>query len=150
MGELELLKSMWAHKVKRNTKLIVSEVTYDQGKGHLNNDHWHFQVPYAFRDALDLKYEQRMKNKKPYMVWTQGPLLRFKDGDVLTSKCGTKAVQVKYANGMGWDTAVDQMYEGSVVFESFDIKDGSYISSGEKNVTQMQFLNMVIHGENYS
>ena len=84
------------------------------------------------------------------MVWTQGPLLRFKDGDFLTSKCGTKAVQVKYANGMGWDTAVDQMYEGSVVFESFDIKDGSYISSGEKNVTQMQFLNMVIHGENYS
>ena len=81
MGELELLKSMWAHKVKRNTKLIVSEVTYDQGKGHLNNDHWHFQVPYAFLDALDLKYEQRMKNKKPYMVWTQGPLLRFKDGD---------------------------------------------------------------------
>ena len=63
MGELELLKSMWAHKVKRNTKLIVSEVTYDQGKGHLNNDHWHFQVPYAFRDALDLKYEQRMKIK---------------------------------------------------------------------------------------
>ncbi len=147
MNELEQLKSMWAHKVKRLTKLIVPDVTYINGKGSLNNAHWKFVVPYAFRDALDLKYEKRMKNKEPHMVWTQGVILRFKDGDTISSRCGTSLVQVKYANPMGWDVSKDEMYEGSVLYEEFGHTEECNQSLGERNITQMKFLELLIYGE---
>ena len=64
MEELEYLKSLWSRKIKRKTKLIVPEVKYQNLKGSLNNENWKFKVPYAFREALDIKFEQRMKDKK--------------------------------------------------------------------------------------
>jgi|TARA_B110001469_G_C9558319_1_gene276934 hypothetical protein len=146
MKELDHLRSMWAPKVKRSTELIVPEVTYSNGIGSLKNESWKFEVPFAFRDALDLKYEQRVKNKKPYMVWIQGSILRFKDGDAIKSKCGSRAVQVQYANPMGWDTSKNEMYEGSVVYEDFTISDGKYMKSGQHSCTQMKFLEMLIYG----
>ena len=55
MEELDYLKSLWSCKIKRKTKLIVPEVTYKDLKGFLNNENWKFKVPYAFREALDIK-----------------------------------------------------------------------------------------------
>lgn len=146
MKELEHLRSIWNRKVRRVTNLVVPEVTYIEGTGSLHNDHWKYLVPYAFRDALDLQYEERRKNKKPYKVWTQGPILRFKDGDSLTTKCGTQAVQVKYAKPMGWDTEKNEMHEGSVVYEIFSISGGKYEPRGEHTCTQMKFLELLIYG----
>lgn len=146
MKELDLLRSMWSHKIKRKTDLIVSKITYSGTTGSFNNESWAFQVPYAFRDALDIKYEQRMKDKKPYMIWTQGPILNFKDGDVLTDKNNKKAVQVLFANRMGWDTTNNIMYEGNVVYDTFTISNGEYIKGEQKTCSQMQFLSLLICG----
>ena len=146
MKELDHLKSMWSHKIKRKTDLIVSNITYSGTSGSLNNEGWSYKVPYAFRDALDIKYEQRMKDKKPYMVWTQGPILSFKDGDVLTDIDNKKAVQVLFANRMGWDTTNDKMYEGNVVYDTFKITNGQYIKGEQKTCSQMQFLSLLIYG----
>jgi len=147
MQELEHLRSMWKHKIKRKTDLIVSRVTYVNMSGSLNNEHWEFKVPYAFRDALDIKYEQRRKDKKPYRVWTQGPILSFKEGDVLTSANKSKSVQVQFSNCMGWDTSKDEMYEGNVVYEKYGITDGIYSEGGHVTCTQMQFLELLICGK---
>ena len=146
MKELDHLKSMWSHKIKRKTDLIVSKITYSGNTGSLNNESWAYQVPFAFRDALDIKYEQRMKDKKPYMIWTQGPILNFKDGDVLTDKNNKKAVQVLFANRMGWDTTSNKMYEGNVVYDTFKITSGEYIKGEQKTCSQMQFLSLLVCG----
>ena len=102
MQIIEHLESMWASKISRKTPTIP-EVSYDTelSVGSLNNDDWFFKVPYAFREALDLKFEERKKNKKGYMVWTQGPILSFKNGDFFTAKNGSTALQVQFADPMG-------------------------------------------------
>jgi len=146
MKELEHLRTMWAPKLKRKTKLIVPAVTYSKRVGSLNNEHWEFNVPYAFRDALDIKYEQRMKDKEPYMIWTQGPILNFKEGDSLTTRNGKKVVQIQSANPMGWDDSKNEMCEGSVIYDEFDIDDGKCTKRRRSTCSQMQFLRMLIYG----
>ncbi|MGL4767464.1 MAG: hypothetical protein ACRCV6_05230 [Formosimonas sp.] len=116
MNELDYLRSMWAAKVKRGTKLIVPKITYIKQNGSLNNNEWAFNVPYAFRDSLDIKYEERKKDKKPYMIWTQGTVLNFKEGDFLQSKDFTRALQVQFSSPMGWDSSKGEMYQGSVLY----------------------------------
>lgn len=147
MNEFEHLTSMWGKKVKRSTRLIVPKVTYSDMSGSLNNDHWVFKVPYAFRDALDIKYEERKKDKKAYMVWTQGPILSFKEGDLITSKDDTRSVQVQSAENMKWATFKNEMCEGSVVYEEYQIIDGKYLKSGRVTCSQMSFLELLIYGE---
>lgn len=146
MNKLDHLKSMWGPKAKRKTDLIVPQVTYEDGQGSLNNDLWAFNVTYAFRDALDIKYEERKKNKKPYMVWTQGPILSFKEGDVIHSKDGKRSVQVRFANQMGWDANKEEMYPGSVVYSEYAVSGNSLSKAGEHTCTQMQFLQLLISG----
>ena len=137
---------MWGPKVKRKTDLIVPQVTYEDGQGSLNNDSWAFKVTYVFRDALDIKYEERKKNKEPYMVWTQGPILSFKDGDMIHSKDGNRSIQVRFANQMGWDATKEEMSPGSVVYSEYAVSGNSHSKLGEHTCTQMQFLQLLIHG----
>ncbi len=73
-------------KNKKKKNFIVSNVVSNKPSASLTNKKWIFNLTYAFRGALDIKYEKRMKNKKYDMVWTQGPILCFKEGDVVTSK----------------------------------------------------------------
>lgn len=44
---------------------------------------WKMAVPEAFRDALDIKLTPRMFEKKKAMLWTQGRLYGFHEGDVI-------------------------------------------------------------------
>ncbi len=73
MDELILLRNIWGSRRKelkngepakkivflRKVELIVPRISYENGKGNLHNDHWAYQVSYAFREALDIKYEER-------------------------------------------------------------------------------------------
>lgn len=150
MVELELLKSLWKERTKRSTTLIVPKVEGNQpdnARCSLFNEHWAFTVGYGFRDALDISYEKRMFEKKPYLVWTQGPIIAFKEGDLITSKCGKMAVQVTYAVPMGWDTDSDEMYLGIVTYKNFAIRSGKFELVEEKSSDQMQFLGLLISGE---
>jgi hypothetical protein len=147
MNELEHLRCMWAVKVKRKTELIVPQVTFDGKEGSLNNDSWAFNVTYSFRDALDIKHEERKRNKKSYWVWTQGPILSFKEGDLVHSKDGNRAVKVRYANRMGWDSNNEEMYQGRVVYTEYVRAGNSFSRLKEHTCTQMQFLQLLIDGE---
>jgi len=146
MQEIKHLESMWAAKVKRSASLIVPKVSL----GSLSNEGWAFNVPYAFRDALDIKYEQRMKDKKPYMIWTQGPLINFNEGDTFTARDNKSAMQVLYATGMGWDTATNKMYLGSVVLDEFEINERKYTKIKQRTCTQMELLEMLIGNRQHS
>ena len=147
MDFLEHFESMWAPKIKR--KLVtVPTVSYSAELriGSLNNEDWHFKVPYAFREALDLKYEKRMKDKKTYMTWTQGPILKFKNGDSFISKYYKTAIQVQFSSPMGWDSTKNEMYQGSIVFDQFSINDHKYTKLKRYSCSQMEFLKILVNG----
>lgn len=148
MNDIEHLKSLWAQKIKRSTTLIVPGVTYENNAGSLNNQKWFFVVGYAFRDALDIKYEQRMKNKKPYMVWTQGPIISFKEGDVFHSANSKVILQIKFANPMGWDSTINDMYLGSVTY--LEHHQEINLEQSDKMCNQMQFLELLMYGKSHS
>ena len=44
---------------------------------------WKMAVPGAFKDALDIKLTQRIVGGKKQMVWTQGRVFDFKEGDTI-------------------------------------------------------------------
>lgn len=145
MSELEQLRAMWTPKFKRVTNLIV-RLSYDGSEGSLKNESWAFNVPYAFRDALDIKYEQRMKKLEPFWVWTQGPLLSFTKGDLINSRDGFRAVQIESASQMEWNYSKNEMDQGTVVYTEYSITSGRYIKLMVHTCTQMQFLQLLIHG----
>jgi len=147
--EITQLKALWQERTQRSTSLIVPSMSRENSKLIPNDIHpsrWHFNIPYAFRDALDIKYEQRKKDKKTYMVWTQGPMLSFHEGDTFTSKNQDCALQIVFATGMGWDTAKNKMYQGSVVFEEFKITNKKYTKVKQHSCDQMAFLEILITG----
>ena len=151
MHEITLLESLWPkdenRKNTRSTTLIVPEISYNRSEGFLENEHWYFNVPYAFRDALDIKFEERKKDKKPYMVWTQGPILNFKEGDCFSSKNGKAVLQIRFANPMGWDQSKKIMYEGSVSYDMYSTQDtSSFFKVGDDTCSQMDFLKLLITG----
>ena len=141
MEQLSHLRSMWNTRMRRSTELIVPCITSEDGELNFNNASWAFNVTFAFRDSLDIKYEERRKNKRRYMVWTQGPILSFKEGDVFHRSEGVVSLQITSAAPMGWDTDKEHMYEGSVTFSEYN--DGLL---GSHTCTQMQFLKLLIAG----
>lgn len=151
---LKHLKTMWPStdktKIKRELATYPS-VYYNSAlsQGTLNNDNWCFNVPYTFRDALDIKYEQRIKDKVGSMVWTQGPILKFKMGDNFPAKNNNITLQVQFGDQMGWDRDKNEMYLGSVVFDLFELIDKKYIHKQRYQCNQMEFLELLINGDSF-
>ncbi len=142
-----VLHKMWRERVSRTSLLITSSVRYSNEimNGELDNDHWAYHVPYAFREALDLSFDQRIKtvDKKsvPYWLWTQGPIINFKEGDLLKARNGDNDLQVVSSNRMGWDPAIKEMYQGFVTYRrSSDLET-------LHTITQMEFLAVMVFGE---
>lgn len=159
LKEIEHLKSLWpikvvnkqVKKVSRSPNKNIEIATYpavigNDNESKLDNEHWFFNVKFSFRDALDLKYEQRQKDNKSYMLWTQGPILDFKTGDTITSRDNKVSVQVQFASPMGWDSTKNSMFEGSVVYDEFKIEKVEYNKVNRIECTQMQFLELLIKG----
>jgi DNA helicase-2/ATP-dependent DNA helicase PcrA len=145
--ELEHLKSMWSSKIRRKQELIVPLSRFNDESEFLSGEDWFFNVHFAFRSALDINYVERKKDKKSYMVWIQGPILKFKEGDMLHSSDGATILQVKNANPMGWDSSLGSMYEGTILFEVYENIDNKISKLKSYTCTQMGFLEILITGE---
>jgi hypothetical protein len=66
MNELNFLRKMWEDvprftkegqpkkriDIRRQIKLIVPRVSYENSQGSFHNEHWVYVVPYAFREVL--------------------------------------------------------------------------------------------------
>lgn len=145
--EIIHLKSLWErNKVNRSESLIVPRVTHTRNAGSLNNSDWAYKVGYAFRDALDIKFEQRTKNKISNMVWTQGPFLNFKFGDLIYSSTGSDYLQVDKSIPMMWDENKQEMQLGLVQFTKYESSNNNWIKQHTKKCTQLDFLELLISG----
>ncbi|EOE6052908.1 TPA: hypothetical protein ACYHOP_000239 [Vibrio cholerae] len=157
MRQLDIIKNIIKKRIesgnssfdRQDKTLIIPKVSYDKEtmKGSLNNEEWAFHVGYCFRDALDLQYLKRKRDKKNVYLWTQGPIISFKEGDMLVKKTGDIALQVKNALPMGWSEEQNEMYYGFVFYREFDIASNTY--KGEKLVSQLEFLEILINGYDY-
>ena len=129
----------------KHVPFVVPAITWDSRikQGSLNNDHWYFKVGYGFREALDLVFMERVRNKKKVHLWSQGCIISFKEGDLIYSRCGKRAVQVKYASPMGWDDVKNEMYYGNVSFNDVDLENRK---SEARVMTQLEFLTLLIGG----
>ncbi|WP_271273801.1 BRCT domain-containing protein [Aliamphritea hakodatensis] len=147
-SRLEHLKLLWKDRSQRSTTLLVSKISYSGSQGSLHTDEWAFPVPYAMREALDIQYDTRTKDKKAYQVWTQGPIISFKEGDIIFSGDKKTCIQVKFANRMGWDKDKDEMYQGSVTYDTYSVSNMGTMTpiTSSTNTTQMQFLEYLIRG----
>lgn len=136
------------YRANKSTKLIVDGVTFDDAQkiGALQNEHWVFSVGYEFRDALGLSFDQRKKNKVAYMVWTQSPYIYFKEGDLLNSKCGNYALQVKMSNAVRRVGDSDLIDYGLIEFVVLKKAGQKYRYHAMKAMTQYDFLKALIYG----
>lgn len=146
--EMDLLSSLWRPRAKRSALTIAPAVKGKQDPRRVYLEHWAFPLTYAFRDAIDIKLEERTVNKKKVAMWTQGGLLKFKDGDFIHSSDRKKAVRVTTANPMGWDSDKGRMYMGSVAFRYHqDIHNEGYNNPSEFILSQPKFLKLLITGK---
>ena len=67
---------------ERSTTLIADFEENGYAKG------WHFQIPSAFRLALDIQMTPRIVNGNSEDTWTQGEGFNFSEGDLLYDKIG--------------------------------------------------------------
>lgn len=129
--------------IKRSIKLLVPSVSYANNEGCLNNDYWAYKVPYAFRDALDIRFTNVVKNKQTTSIWTQGGLLAFSIGDFFESASGGNSIQVVSAKPMLWDTNTGVFDSGDVTYQFFVRRGlGMFFT-----VSQVDFLQLLIVGK---
>jgi hypothetical protein len=119
----------------RSESLIVPRVSYANNAGCLHNEHWAYKVPFAFCDALDIKFDCR--------VWTQSCWLSFSKGDFFESSNGQPSIQVVSARPVSWDAINGVLDDGEVVFQSFDKTGlGDFVT-----LSQFEFLQLLIVGK---
>lgn len=144
MIEQDMIMNLLKKKRGQRVTGLIVNLTFDgDGNGKLDTDHWIYPLSYGFRDALDIKFTERVENKKKLMVWTQGGFLSFKEGDYISSKNKTTQVQVKFAQRIGWDSEQGVMFLGSVVFDFYMLN--KKVNRFECN--QVDFLGFLISGQ---
>ena len=154
MKEIDLIKKMALSTRAKRSDILIAPIKLDC----LDTQNWVFPLCYGFREALDIRYTekvttikkmidgQEVKVKKKYMIWTQGRIIAFKDGDLIINTCGDIAVQVEFAQPMGWDVSKDTMYTGSVMFKLYNIQEGKYLLAARYKCDQLEFLTLLING----
>ncbi|MDX9732230.1 MAG: hypothetical protein RBT63_10700, partial [Bdellovibrionales bacterium] len=100
---------------------------------------WFFAVPKAFREALDIKLDQRSFEKKRYKVITQGDAFFFKEGDMI--------YDTPLARSLPWGEALRhikfaiQVQESEPAFRySSQAQDGSSKVSYNQGVVRFELL----------
>lgn len=143
--ELEHLRSMWTPPVRRSRNLFVP--IKDDGTGIILNQHWAFEVPFAFREALDIRYEQQQVDKQAVWMWTQGPFISFRLGDSFASRDGKRYLQVELASPMNWNSVSEEMNLGAIVAAEYRVAGGKYSKHRSIQCSQMDFLELLISGK---
>ncbi|MCW3171403.1 hypothetical protein [Shewanella subflava] len=142
MKEIDLIQKIGSKRRATRSVDLIAKIKMD----HLDTNHWVYPIGYGFRDAIDIRYDERVKDKKKYMVWTQGPIISFKEGDFICSGCKCFALQVEFAQPMGWNVEKDLMYLGNVVFKFFKQKAGKFALYSKYECDQVGFLALLING----
>lgn len=146
MKEIHLIRSLFGPQTKRSLDLIVSSVDSNGPSSKFDNEHWYYSVPFAFRDALDIRLSQRIKAGKPTQTWSQGPYISFSEGDVLTSKDGSTCLQVIQASPVSWDATKGSANEGLVTYKKFAVADSRYEEIAVTTCSQIEFLTLLMLG----
>jgi len=65
---------------KKTVRSLEIDPEFDEEKFAIG---WHFSIPEAFKDCLDIKLTTRMENKQPVLKTTQGQFFSFSEGQII-------------------------------------------------------------------
>lgn len=122
-------------------------------------DGWYMAVKECYRNALDIKYTERKKDKKSFFEWTQGPYFSFAEGHLFydTPKAYKKweqaieAIKIACKIVSATPTSLDKnknLVEGMVVFTIYkpDAKRTSLKADKDYTLSQTEFVNFLKTG----
>lgn len=137
---------------KRHTNLIAHFVN-----GYA--DGWFMAVKESYRNALDIKYTERKKDKKSFFEWMQGPYFSFAEGHLFYNtpkayrkwKVAIEAIKVACKIVSATPTILDKnkkLVEGMVVFTIYkpDAKLTSLKAVKDYKLSQTEFVNFLKTG----
>ena len=137
--------SLKSKKSSRSSKLLV-----EVKNGKFLNEHWHYKVDFAFRDALDIQYTKKSENKQFTKEWTQGIYINFKQGDTFHRKDNSECIQIIRSVPTTLNST-GEYQEGTVVYYKYKIDENGKYSlmnvEDKKHFTQKEFLYHLITGE---
>ncbi len=64
-------------------KRKIRSITLDPEFKNGYSKNWHFCLPEAYKNELDIKYTERKVDKKTVYQWTQGPFFCFSEGHII-------------------------------------------------------------------
>ncbi len=154
-------------RARRSVKLIVDFKIIIPGKPQYTlTKGWIFCLPSSFRDALDIKYQKRVKDKKPYWTWTQGRLFSFSEGDIIYDcpeayfpslnwneqlQLINQMVQVHSATPAGYDKkkGEKEYYPGTIWFKTYrpNAERTELIEAESHSCTQVDFVEFLKTGK---
>jgi len=139
---------------KRSLELLADFDENNQARG------WVFAIKDFSKLALDIRLTERIKDKKPYWVWTQGKNFKFKVGyTIYNSPEGwphpnvTAWVQITEASDVVPESKHSAGHPGLVIFDLyFRHIDGSALKDDKPGIcSQVEFVQFlqtgVLHGE---
>ena len=163
-----LFKSLWTpenekSRVSHGTQLIGLVLKRNNEFVLKTPVHWDFDISYHFRDALGLSFEVRSRGplksylliddndplKKPnsFQMWTQSPIINFSKGDTFSSNNQNLLIQVQSSSTIGWDSSINDIYEGNVTFKVYDSTTTPPKLEEYRECNQYDFLQMLVTGK---
>ena len=137
---------------KRHTHLIADFVN-----GFA--DGWVMAVKECYRNELDIKLTERMRDKQPYLEWTQGPYFSFDEGHLFydTPKAyqkwgqALKTIKIACKITSATPTTLDKdknLVEGVVEFTKYkpDANFTSMVAVQDYKLSQREFVNFLKTG----
>jgi hypothetical protein len=123
---------------------------------------WAFAVPKVFRNQLDIRLTERVKDKKSSWVWTQGNRFSFDVGHVFYDtplayhlswndalQVLRVALQVQFANPMGYDEQEpDGLYKGAIWFKVYQPNENAtaLVEVDSLACNQVEFVQFLKNG----
>ncbi|MGL5592993.1 MAG: hypothetical protein ACRDDH_03525 [Cetobacterium sp.] len=149
MNEIIFFEKLIKNSLRNKKSLRSSKLLCKVENGKFLNEHWHYEVDFAFRDALDIQYTKKSENKQSTKEWTQGVYINFKQGDTLHRKDNSDCIQVVRAMPTMLNS-IGEYQEGIVVYYKYKIDEsGKYSLANleeKKHFTQKEFLYYLITG----
>lgn len=160
MKEMLLINKLIAALRTRKEKTFRDEKLLAEIKNNeFENTHWAYKVPFYFKDALDIKYGERVKpelNRKKKgseewkeNYWSQGILFNFKEGDTIYHQNGKSCIQIKKSIPVSFENGI--LNKGTVIFYEYSVdENGKYKmvnADNKKHCNQIEFLELLITGD---
>lgn len=139
VNDFNIAVNSFIHELKR-----LPDVSHERSMIEHHHPHKDPLKPYLLTSEHDT-----LRKGHNFFMWTQGPVLYFKQGDYFPSRIDDSlSIQVQYSDTMGWDPTINGVHEGLVNFNVYKrAPDGATNLISRHVCSQYEFLKILINGD---